>query len=204
MKIPIKAKVFCRDEHCGHIGCVVINPMNDEVTHIVIEDDHYPYEERIIPVDLVEKTTADSVHLACKREELLKMDDFIEHRYIHVDKVHNLYPARRHVYLPYGWPINENFADIPHIRIPSGELAIHRGAIVEAVDGHAGKVDQFLIEPTSGHITHLIMREGHHWGQKEVTIPISEVDHVDDDLVYLKLKKADIGKLPTIPTHQWF
>ena len=72
------------------------------------------------------------------------------------------------------------------------------------MDGRAGKVDQFLIEPISGHITHLIMREGHSWGQKEITIPISEVDHVDDDVVYLKLKKADIEELPRIPTHQWF
>lgn len=204
MKIPIKSKVFCQDEHCGHIGCVVINPMNDEVTHIVIEDDHYPYKERIVPVDLIRETTSDSVYLSCNHDEFLKMENFIEHRYVHVDKVNSIYPARRHVYLPYGWPINENFADVPHERIPPGELAIHRGAIVEAMDGRAGKVDQFLIEPISGHITHLIMREGHSWGQKEITIPISEVDHVDDDVVYLKLKKADIEELPRIPTHQWF
>jgi hypothetical protein len=61
-----------------------------------------------------------------------------------------------------------------------------------------GKVDEFLVDPTSGHITHLILRDEHLWGQKDVAIPISEIEHTTEDIVYLKLSKRSIAALPTI------
>jgi hypothetical protein len=55
------------------------------------------------------------------------------------------------------------------------------------------------VNPTNGHITHLMLREGHLWGQKDVTSPVSEIDHFEKDTVYLKLDKHSIEALPTIP-----
>jgi hypothetical protein len=63
-------------------------------------------------------------------------------------------------------------------------------------------VDEFLINPDNDRITHLIMREGHLWGQKDVTIPVSPIDHYKDGTVYLKLRKKAIEKLPTIPVER--
>jgi len=85
--------------------------------------------------------------------------------------------------------------------IPAGELAIRRGAAVEASDGHAGHVDEFLINPINDHISHLVLREGHLWGRKDVTIPVSQIDHFADNTVYLKLSKQEIETLPSIPVH---
>jgi NAD(P)-dependent dehydrogenase (short-subunit alcohol dehydrogenase family) len=65
-------------------------------------------------------------------------------------------------------------------------------------------VDEFLINPSNDQITHLVMREGHLWGKKDVTIPVSQIDHYEDNTVYLKLTKEDIEKLPSIPVqHSW-
>ncbi len=50
--------------------------------------------------------------------------------------------------------------------IPVDELAIRRGASVEATDDRLGRVDEFLINPINDTITHLVLREGHLWGQK--------------------------------------
>jgi hypothetical protein len=66
-----------------------------------------------------------------------------------------------------------------------------------------GRVDEFLIDPENDHITHLVMREGHLWGQKDVTIPISEIDRIEGDSVYLKLSKDEVEALPAIPMHRW-
>jgi hypothetical protein len=43
------------------------------------------------------------------------------------------------------------------------------------------------------------MREGHLWGQKDVSIPVSQIDHYQDNTVYLKLDKQSIEALPGIP-----
>jgi sporulation protein YlmC with PRC-barrel domain len=100
---------------------------------------------------------------------------------------------------PYQVPEVTKTVAVRHKRVPHGELAVQRGAQVRASDGRIGRVDEFLVDPEDGHITHLLLREGHLWGQKDVTIPISEIERIDENTVYLKLNKHDIGKLPAIP-----
>ena len=87
---------------------------------------------------------------------------------------------------------------VEHRSIPEGELSVRRGARVEANDGAVGQLDEFLVKPGTDQITHLILREGHLWGQKEVAIPISEIDGYRDDAVFLKLSKQEIAELPAI------
>ncbi|MFN2166188.1 MAG: PRC-barrel domain containing protein, partial [Anaerolineae bacterium] len=60
----------------------------------------------------------------------------------------------------------------------------------------------FLVDPSTGHITHLVLREGHLWGQRDVTIPVSQIDHFDDDSVSLALDKDSIEALPAIPVRR--
>jgi len=62
-----------------------------------------------------------------------------------------------------------------------------------------GRVDEFLVNPANNRISHLVLREGHLWGKKDVTIPVNEIDRFEDNTVYLKLNKEEIENLPTIP-----
>jgi hypothetical protein len=55
------------------------------------------------------------------------------------------------------------------------------------------------MDPKNGEITHLLMREGHLWGVKDVTVPISAVDTTDGKTIYLKLDKKAVKALPTAP-----
>jgi sporulation protein YlmC with PRC-barrel domain len=96
--------------------------------------------------------------------------------------------------------MEKRYIPLEHESIPAGELAVHRGAAVEASDGYVGRVDEFLVDPENEHITHLVMREGHLWEQKEVTIPASAIARVEEDAVYLKLNKAGIEALPAVHT----
>jgi sporulation protein YlmC with PRC-barrel domain len=91
---------------------------------------------------------------------------------------------------------------LEHERIPAGEVVIRRGTSVEATDGAVGKVDEFLVDPEDDSISHLVLREGHLWGKKDVTIPVSEIDKITDEAVYLKLDKETIETLPTVPVRR--
>jgi hypothetical protein len=91
---------------------------------------------------------------------------------------------------------------LEHERIPTGEVAIRRGTPVKATDGNVGKVDEFLVDPEDDVITHLVLREGHLWGQKDVTIPVAEIERIADEAVYLKLNKKAIETLPTVPVRR--
>ncbi len=43
---------------------------------------------------------------------------------------------------------------------------------IETTDGFVGKVDKFVVNPESSHLTHLVMREGNLWIKKDVIIPV--------------------------------
>lgn len=83
--------------------------------------------------------------------------------------------------------------------ITAGEMALHSGMSVEATDGKLGKLDELVLNRKSGEITHLLMREGHLWGKKDIAIPVSAVDFSDGKYVYLKLDKAAVKDLPAVP-----
>ncbi len=81
-----------------------------------------------------------------------------------------VYGMGSYFYTPYVIPDRTIYEPVEHLQIPPGELAVRRGTHVEATDGFVGRVDEFVVNPENSHITHLVMREGHLWGQKDVII----------------------------------
>lgn len=205
MDVPIDAVVNCNNGPCGKSTVVILDPTTEKITHFVVKDKHFPYVEHLVPVNLIRQATPNSIQLNCSQDELSEMDEFIEHNFIKVEKSYDQYAPSRYLLWPYAspTPVQNEYIDIKSEHIPLGELAIHRGAQVNAVDGRIGSVDEFLIDPGNGHITHIILQEGHLWGKKDVTIPLAQVDHISEDTVYLKLDKSSIEALPAIPVKKW-
>ncbi len=79
---------------------------------------------------------------------------------------------------------------------------MRRRTRVEAKDGYVGKVDEFAVDAKNGHITHLVMREGHPWGKKDMIIPLSAMGKTHDETMFLNLSKNQIESLPTFPVHR--
>lgn len=204
MDVPINANVQCLDAPAGHTTCVIMNPKSKIVTHVVVETNTFPKKERIVPIDLIREATPTTIQLQCQRAEVDKMEEFIDHEFIHVKVPMMDYLPRNYVFWPYVEPEEDQYVDLPHEHIPPGELAVHRGAEVMAADGKVGKVDEFLVDPVHGNITHLVLREGHLWGKKDVVVPISEIDDIQGDHVHLKIDKAAIATMPSIPIRRWW
>jgi sporulation protein YlmC with PRC-barrel domain len=208
MEIPLNAQVECTDGVCGRSVDVLINPVIDQVTHLVVKEDATPNTEYIVPVDFVTETIADTIRLRCNKAELEKMDPFIKTKFIaEILPVRNLdyggmYAMGSLYYWPYVTPERTVYESEESQQIPPGELAVRRGTRVEATDGFVGKVDEFVINPENGHITHLVMREGHLWGKKEVIIPLSAMGELREDTIFLKLDKHQIEALATFPVNR--
>mgnify|MGYP001020461226 CR=1 FL=1 len=209
MEIPLNAQVECTDGICGRSVYVLINPVIDNVTHVVVKGDSTPSTEYIVPIEFVTETIADTIRLRCSKAEIEKMDPFINTTYIE-EKVTDrrlgygggIYGMGSYYYMPYVVPqITVQLAQ-ENLQIPPGELAVHRGTSIEATDGYVGKVDEFVVNPENGHITHLVMREGHLWGKRDVIIPLSAMGDTREDTVFLKLDKHQIESLPTFPVQR--
>jgi sporulation protein YlmC with PRC-barrel domain len=198
MEIPLNADVRCGGTSCASSVAIVMNPVTEQVTHLVVKEKHAPHTQRLVPVDLVMETTPKHVELRCSPAELQRMDPFLETEFLRTEV-----PVYGTDALIYSWPFvvpeaETKLVRVEHERIPPGELTIRRGAPVAGTDGHLGQVDEFLVDPTDGHITHLVLREGHLWGQRDVSIPVSQIDRIDENAVQLKLSKQEVERLPII------
>jgi len=205
-EIPVNAKVECADGACGESVTVVINPVAREVTHIVVQDTSaLPPIERLVPIDQVEVTTPSLVRLRCTKEELAEMEPFIEVQFLRSEQSFPELINTPSAYLqPYATSRETIHTPVEVERIPMGELAVRRGTRVEATDGEVGKVGELVLDPEIGKITHLILLEGHLWGKKEIILPVSAIDRVYDDTVYLKLTKEAASRLPTFPVSRQY
>lgn len=203
MDISINASVHCPDGPVGHIISVIINPQDQNVTHLVVETKTFPKEARMVPVNLVAEATPTTINLKCKRADVGKLDQFFEHEFVKVNMPMLKYAPLSYVVWPYAEP-ETNYTDIIHEHIPPGELAVRRGAEIDATDGPVGKVDAFLIDPQYGNITHLILKEGHLWGKKDVMVPITAIDTIEENCVSLNIDKTTIAELPLIPIKRWW
>lgn len=202
MEIPLNALIECTDGICGRSAYVLINPILDKVTHLVVKEDFSPYIEYMVPVGSVVEVIADTIHLSCSKAELERMEPFIKKTFIEEmvpDKGSEISAGMgANYYFPYVTPEKRVYEAVKYQEIPLGEMTVKRGTRVMATDGYVGKVDEFMIDPENGHITHMVMREGHLWGQKDVAIPLSAKGGARDGTLYLNIDKHQIESLPTI------
>ena len=62
MEIPLQAQVECTDGVCGLSVYVLIDPVIDQVTNVVVKETSSNMEY-IVPVDVISATIADTIRL---------------------------------------------------------------------------------------------------------------------------------------------
>lgn len=203
-ELPLDAKVSCTDGHCGTSVAVTLNQESRDISHIVVEDSSG--NQRLVSLKNVTKTNHDEIWLDCSE------DDFKEHPLFRVTEFVERAPQQsgeweeeegewedgidvssfEQTNQAFGMPVVVE-------RVPEGEIAFHRSTEIEATDGHVGKVEKFIIEPESGHITHIVLQKGHLWGKKDIMVPLTAVDHVDYNSVFLNVGKEAVKDFPELP-----
>ena len=202
-ELPFSAKVTCTDGRGGTSVAVTLDPLTRIISNLVVEDDHL--HQRLVALKVINKTSDDEIWLNCTEDELKEMELFQSTEYVQrapqqsgdwaeedgewEDGVDVSQFERT---TAYGNPIQVE-------RVPEGEIAFHRKTDIEATDGHVGEVEEFLIEPDSGQITYLVLHMGHLWGKKNIMIPLTAVESVDYDSVYLNVDKKAVEDFPTMP-----
>jgi hypothetical protein len=197
MRIRLAAALHCSDGPYGNVTHVIVAPLARRITHLaVIEPGLWPIE-RLIPTSLIETGTQRAIVLRCTRAELERLiahDELGYDRYAHA-------ACTVGAEADLGWSLEfpeETALTVPRELVPPGAVAVHRYTRVQASDGLAGQVEEFLAAPRSGAISHLVLREGRLWGRHTATVPISAVVGFDEDVIRLSLKKQDIGGLPAM------
>jgi uncharacterized membrane protein len=180
----------------GETTTIIVDPQTLQVSHYVVKQSEKPHDEYLVPAEKVVETSSDVVRLSCTGAELLEMETYVVKEYKKV-------AIPRYTGVETGSSFNATVPEIVSLpveeeRIPEGHRAIKVGTEVNASDGKVGEVEELLLDE-SGQISHLVLREGHLWGKKRIVLPLSVVDSVISNTVYLKLDKETVSSLLAIP-----
>jgi sporulation protein YlmC with PRC-barrel domain len=201
-QFTIGADVSCTDGPCGTVIRVVLNPVAEELTDLVVEPTHRQGLGRLVPLSLVD-ATSDEVRLRCTIAEFEKLESAEETEFLPGTAGYAAYGPQQVLSWPYyglggiNMELETVSETVTYDKVPLGEVAVRRGQSVQATDGDIGRVQGLVIDPHSHHVTHVLLQEGHLWGRKEVAIPISAVTHSTDGIT-LKISKQDVQDLPPV------
>jgi sporulation protein YlmC with PRC-barrel domain len=199
MDIPIHANVTCHDGTVGKSTHIIVDLVKGQVTHFVLKTDH-DHKEFVVPIDMIMDSERTVILLNCYKEDVYQLPLFEKGKYNGYDAYDHAPPIpstgvdpSATVYHPYrtaeGGASEEQHAV---------DLAVSKGVKVLATDGEVGKIDEFVIDPETHRVTHLVLRQHNIFGKWIVTIPVSEIERADLEYVELKLDKAAIKELPTV------
>jgi hypothetical protein len=78
----IGAEVSCEDGVCGELRRVVVNPIKHAITHLVVEPKFHQNMGHLVPIDLVETTTAKEIRLRCTLTQFEGLEDAEETNFL--------------------------------------------------------------------------------------------------------------------------
>jgi len=195
-EFTLGAGASCSDGSCGEVVRAVLNPANRRVTHLVIGPRHHRAGGRLVPVELVE-AEAGEIRLRCSLAEFGQLEPAEEIEPAEGIDYGGGYGAPEAVmgYGDLGSSMGVGAPAVISDTVPEGESEVVRHEHVHAVDGKIGRLKGFAVDPADHRVTHVLLREGHLWGHKEVAIPVSAVDSLDDG-IWLNLTKKQVEELP--------
>ena len=188
MQIHLGAQVDATDGRVGELTRVVADSRDQTLTHLVVRSRGVLGVERLVPIEEVVDARADGIALRGSRADFESMPPFDR-------TVEYTPPSTGNSYVDQIRSDDE--IQVDQELIAEDDVAVRGGERVEATDGPIGHVDGVVSDPTSRAITHILLREGHLWDTRIVTIPVANIDRVERNVMYLNLSKEQVAPLAT-------
>jgi len=179
-EFSLGSRASCIDGVCGVVSRTIVDPAAGTITHLVVEPRHEKGTGRLVPVELADVTAGD-ILLRCTLAEFGALAPADE-----VELVED-----RDFGGGGGPPLMVSHS------VPVGGAEVARHEHVRAVDGEIGQVEGFVVNSADHAVTHVLLKEGHLWGRKQVAIPVSAIASVTDG-IQLSITKEQVKELPPV------
>ena len=210
LEYVIGSRVRCAGEECGEVAFVVVDPVADKLTHLVVQPDDDAGQARLVPVHIA-IPGPEGVDLNCTRARFDEFEPAVQTYFMpEVERTGHAQDERVLAWPLYGLVmtptaltgfvpgVDPQLAATTVERIPAGEVSVRRGERVLAEGGEIGRVQGLVVVPPDSEVTHVLLDEGHLWGRKRVAIPIEDVTGIDVNGVSVGLTKDQIKHLPPV------
>jgi hypothetical protein len=200
-EIRVGAAVRGTEGALGSVDALVIDPVRAVVTHVVVTT--AAGERSLLPIGAVTDTSPDEVVTDLDATAFAALDPFDEPGYhspaVEWQSAELAFEPGAYYLEPFASPL-EGWSLADHERVPLGEVTLRRGDQVTSSDGtDLGHVDELLIDPADGHVTHVVLREGHILRRDhDVVVPVAGATFAEGR-VTLGLDLAAVHELPRLP-----
>ncbi len=211
-EFTVGVRAECSDGYCGQLSRIITDPATRKITHLVIKPQHRRGSDRLVPLELVDMA-ADDISMRCTLAEFEELPPAEEIDLAEGDEYGGGYNDAESVQgvgdvggmgvggsasgRPIGASVGHHVRTVTHHVVPMGEAELRPGEHVHATDGEIGEVLGFVVNPDDQQVTHVVLKEGHLWGRREVAIPISAVTAIDEG-IRLNITKKEVEDLPTV------
>jgi uncharacterized protein YrrD len=150
---------------------VVIDPIDHEVTHLIVKKGILFPEDKVIPIEMVNIEVGDRIDLKESRQDLKELPNFEESHYVRLEKADYEGEIEANYWYPpvyTGWQTGNvlnytrpQFVLKTEKNIPDGAIALEEGAKVISKDGeHVGNIERIIIDPEDNRATHFVVVKG--------------------------------------------
>lgn len=196
IKFPLNpdARAHLLDGKYANVHSVVIDPARQSVLYFVIGD--AAAQRWLLPLKYVLDADDELVNLRITSEEFNRLTKFDDSQFLLGEDAENDFFKASSAG---GNPIFY-VADLSEeTLIPlEKDLALIRGAFVEASDGLIGTIEEIAVDPRSGYASQIIIHS-HGRDKTETTLPVSLIERAEVDTVYLKISREEFEALPSVP-----
>jgi len=212
MRVDLDAKVRARDgEDIGSIDRVIVDPRNNEVTHVVVRTGAIFGRDIVVPRADVERANqdGDTIQLDLTKDEMEKLPDFSAEEYgapppTWVAPAGYGFPASGYAWPlamdpmmgPVPMPIPEEYMD-EEIEEPE-HVTLTKGALVlDRHDDDIGVVDDMRFDAESGQLQGFVLRVGGalrtlFGGGDTLEVSRYQIETVGESVVKLRLAKEEV------------
>lgn len=197
-RYAIGSGVRCRDGDCGRLERVIIEPIGRTLTHLLVQPPQRHRPSRLVPVEAVETAEHADIEIVLDCS-LAEFEAFVSARpaqFLHGASGRWGYEQDQMLSWPhYRLALAADAAE--YAGVPLEEVHVQRGDHLHATDGALGRVQGLIVDREDYFVTHVLLDEGHIWGQKRAAIP-AEALLSGDGSVRINLTRREVRDLPPV------
>ncbi len=192
MNLEIGAEVLGPDGKLGTLTQIVIEPLGERVTHVVVERGGLHPWEKLVSIERITRAEGDRVWTELSFDDMEALPDTLKYvgtapapatpsevPFADMQPVGLFWPSN-----VLGWYLPSQQSSIPaqtQSNLPPGTQGLKSGTPVYSQDGKVGHLDEVVYDEESGKATGMIIRKGFFFA-REFEAPIDWVEAIDDHI----------------------